>query len=322
MNERDLVMKKIGVVLTNLGTPDAPTKAALKAYLKEFLQDPRVIEIPKLVWYPILHGIILNIRPAKSAEKYQIVWNNGSPLLTITQDQAKKLQAILPENYEVTVAMRYGNPSIKKAIDEMIAKKVDEIIMFPLYPQYSAATTASVSDKTNAALKNLRYFPAVRMIGAYYKNPLFIDACIEQIKKETEGKKLDRYVFSYHGMPKRTYEKGDPYYEQCLETTKLIAERMNEPLDRFMTVFQSRFGKAEWLQPYAAEFFETAPKKGIKNIAVFCPGFSADCLETLEEMAMENHDIFMDAGGESYTFIPCINSNDLHIEMMKDEILN
>ncbi|HIW06627.1 MAG TPA: ferrochelatase [Candidatus Ignatzschineria merdigallinarum] len=315
-------MKKIGVVLTNLGTPDAPTKEALKVYLEEFLKDPRVIEEPKWKWYPILYGIILNTRPAKSAEKYQIVWDNGSPLLNITETQAAKLRQLLPENYEVTIAMRYGNPSMEKAVNELIEKKVDEIVVFPLYPQYSAATTASVMDDVGDVLKNLRYFPALRVLGAYYQNPLYIDACIEEIRNNTQGKMIDKYVFSYHGMPKQSYLEGDPYYDQCLATTKLISERMGEPLDRFETVFQSRFGKAEWLQPYAAEFFETAPSKGIKNIAVFCPGFSADCLETLEEMAMENHDIFMEAGGDSYTFVPCINSNDLHIEMMKDEILN
>ncbi len=311
-------MKKIGVVLTNLGTPDAPTKAALKVYLEEFLKDPRVIELPKWQWYPILYGIILNVRPQKSAEKYQIVWDDGSPLLNITKRQAEQLQALLPENYRVNIAMRYGNPSIESAIKEMIAEKVDEIVIFPLYPQYSAATTASVMDKVGEVLKDLRYFPALRVLGAYYQHPRYIEACVDQIRKETEGKSLDRYVFSYHGMPLQTYKDGDPYYDHCMETTKLIAEKMGEPLERFETVFQSRFGKAEWLQPYAAEFFETAPAKGIKNIAVFCPGFSADCLETLEEMAMENRDLFLGANGESYHFIPCINNNDLHIEMMQE----
>lgn len=313
--------KKIGIILTNLGTPDAPEKGALKRYLAEFLSDPRVIELPKWKWYPILHGIILNTRPAKSAAKYQTIWEEeGSPLLLITEAQATLLAERLPENYYVNIAMRYGNPSIEKAIDEMIAKKVDEIVVFPLYPQYSAATTASVMDKVGEVLKNRRYFPALRVLGAYYQNPLFIEACAEQVKTVTEGQKLDRYVFSYHGMPKQTYIDGDPYYEQCLTTTKLIAEAMGEPLEKFDTVFQSRFGKDEWLQPYAAEFFETAPSKGIKNIAVFCPGFSADCLETLEEMADENYELFMESGGESYHFIPCLNTMDKHIEMMKLEI--
>lgn len=313
--------KKIGIILTNLGTPDAPEKGALKRYLAEFLSDPRVIELPKWKWYPILHGIILNTRPAKSAAKYQTIWEEeGSPLLLITEAQATLLAERLPENYYVNIAMRYGNPSIEKAIDEMIAKKVDEIVVFPLYPQYSAATTASVMDKVGEVLKNRRYFPALRVLGAYYQNPLFIEACAEQVKTVTEGQKLDRYVFSYHGMPKQTYIDGDPYYEQCLTTTKLIAEAMGEPLEKFDTVFQSRFGKDEWLQPYAAEFFETAPSKGIKNIAVFCPGFSADCLETLEEMADENYELFMESGGESYHFIPCLNTMDKHIEMMRLEI--
>lgn len=314
-------MKKIGVVLTNLGTPDAPTKEALKVYLEEFLKDPRVIEEPKWKWYPILYGIILNTRPQKSAEKYLEVWDNGSPLLNITKVQAEKLTQLLPDNYQVEIAMRYGNPSIESAIKKLIADKVDEIVIFPLYPQYSAATTASVMDKVGEVLKELRYFPALRVLGAYYQNPLYIDACVERIRESTKDLELDKYVFSYHGMPLQTYLEGDPYFDQCLETTRLIAERMGEPLERFETVFQSRFGRAEWLQPYAAQFFEEAPGNAITKIAVFCPGFSADCLETLEEMAMENYELFMESGGEAYTFIPCINSDDLHIEMMKDEVL-
>ncbi len=314
-------MKKIGVVLTNLGTPDAPTKEALKVYLEEFLKDPRVIEEPKWKWYPILYGIILNTRPQKSAEKYLEVWDNGSPLLNITKAQAEKLTQLLPDNYQVEIAMRYGNPSIESAIKKLIADKVDEIVIFPLYPQYSAATTASVMDKVGEVLKELRYFPALRVLGAYYQNPLYIDACVERIRESTKDLELDKYVFSYHGMPLQTYLEGDPYFDQCLETTRLIAERMGEPLERFETVFQSRFGRAEWLQPYAAQFFEEAPGNAITKIAVFCPGFSADCLETLEEMAMENYELFMESGGEAYTFIPCINSDDLHIEMMKDEVL-
>lgn len=314
-------MKKIGVVLTNLGTPDAPTKEALKVYLEEFLKDPRVIEEPKWKWYPILYGIILNTRPQKSAEKYLEVWDNGSPLLNITKAQAEKLTELLPDNYQVEIAMRYGNPSIESAIKKLIADTVDEIVIFPLYPQYSAATTASVMDKVGEVLKELRYFPALRVLGAYYQNPLYIDACVERIRESTKDLELDKYVFSYHGMPLQTYLEGDPYFDQCLETTRLIAERMGEPLERFETVFQSRFGRAEWLQPYAAQFFEEAPGNAITKIAVFCPGFSADCLETLEEMAMENYELFMESGGEAYTFIPCINSDDLHIEMMKDEVL-
>lgn len=315
--------KKIGVILTNLGTPDAPDRDSLRRYLAEFLSDPRVIELPKWKWYPILYGIILNTRPQKSAEKYQTIWGErGSPLLAITEDQAMLLKAKLPDNYCVNIAMRYGNPSLESALDEMIAKSVDEIVIFPLYPQYSAATTASVMDKVGEVLKNRRYFPALRVLGAYYQNPLFIEACAEQIKRVTAGKKLDRYVFSYHGMPKQTYIDGDPYYDQCMETTQLIAEAMGEPKERFVTVFQSRFGKEEWLQPYAAEFFETAPSKGVKDIAVFCPGFSADCLETLEEMADENYELFLKSGGENYYFIPCLNSEDKHIEMMKEEIVS
>lgn len=317
--------KKVGVLLVNLGTPDAPTAPALKRYLAEFLSDPRVIEEPKWKWYPILHGIILQVRPKKSAAKYQTVWTDeGSPLLYITQHQANKVRELLPENYVVDIAMRYGEPSIDQGITKMIEAKVDEIVLFPLYPQYSAATTATVMDKVGEVLKEKRYFPAIRVMGAYYKNPLYIQACAERIR-ETLGDSfdtLDKIVFSYHGMPKATYDLGDPYFDQCMETTKLIAAELGESLDRFETVFQSRFGSAEWLQPYAAEYFNEAPKKGIKKIAVFCPGFSADCLETIEEMADENYEEFMNAGGDAYHFVPCLNEDPRHIEMMVDEILN
>ncbi len=315
--------EKKGLLLVNLGTPDAPTTEALRTYLAEFLSDPRVIETPRWIWNIILHGIILRTRPKKSAEKYATIWTEkGSPLLLITEEQAEAMRQKLPNNYEVEIAMRYGSPSIESGIDRLLERGVDELIIFPLYPQYSAATTASVSDKVGEVLKKRRFFPKYRVLGSYYKNPLFIEACAAQIRKSTEGLTLDKYVLSYHGMPKETYDLGDPYYDECLETTRLIAEAMNEPLERFESVFQSRFGRAEWLQPYAYEYFTESPERdNIRKIAVFCPGFSADCLETLEEMADENREEFLNAGGEEYTFIPSLNSNDDHIDALIDEVM-
>ncbi len=313
---------KIGVLLVNLGTPEAPTAQALRPYLAEFLSDPRVIETPKIIWNFILYGIILVTRPKKSAAKYATIWTDeGSPLLLITQEQAEAVRQQLPDGYEVEIAMRYGNPSMERGIDALLARGVEELIIFPLYPQYSAATTASVADKVGEVLKQRRYFPKYTVMGSYYKNPLYIQACAEQIQRETAGLELDKYIFSYHGMPLDTYEKGDPYYDECLETTRLIAEAMGEPLERFETVFQSRFGKAEWLKPYAYEYFVEAASRDIKKIAVFCPGFSADCLETLEEMADDNREVFLSNGGEEYTFIPSLNTEERHIELLVDEIL-
>ena len=315
--------RKIGVLLVNLGTPESPTAKDVRPYLREFLSDPRVIEVPKYIWFFILNLFILTTRPKDSAEKYATVWTDrGSPLLFITEDQAKLLQETLPDNYEVVVAMRYGNPSIEKGIDELIAKKVDKLFVLPMYPQYCAATTATVFDSVAETLTKRRYFPELHMLSDYYRNPLYIEACKEQIAKNLEGVEIEELVLSYHGMPKSTYEKGDPYYEQCIQTTRLITEALDRSDIKITTVFQSKFGKEEWLQPYSFEYLPSLPSKGVKRVAVFCPGFSADCLETIEEMGVENRDYFMEQGGEYYQFIPCLNTESLHIEMMKQIIVD
>lgn len=325
---------KKGVLLVNLGTPDSPTPKALRRYLAEFLSDPRLVEMPRWQWLPILYGLILPRRPQASAKKYQTIWTEeGSPLLVISQNQAKKLQAALPKNYQVELAMRYGHPSLDSGLTKLIDLGVEEIIIFPLYPQYSAVSTGTVMDKVGEVLKTKRYFPALRFLGAYYTNPLYLKACQEQILHTISSaaldsssslislESLDKIVFSYHGVPQAMIDKGDPYYNQCFKTTELIAKQMGLPLEKFATVFQSRFGREEWTKPYASDFFKEAPKNNIKNIAVFCPGFSADCLETLEEMGDENYEEFMNAGGESYLFIPSLNETDRHLEMMVSEIL-
>lgn len=314
--------RKIGVLLVNLGTPKSPTAKDVRPYLREFLSDPRVIEIPKFIWFFILNFIILAIRPKASAEKYATVWTDrGSPLLFITQDQAEALRKELPDNYEVVVAMRYGNPSIKDGLNQLIAKKVDKIKVLPLYPQYCAATTATVFDSVARTLMKLRYFPEIHMLSDYYRNPLYIEACKVQIEKRLEGVDIDELVLSYHGMPKRTYDKGDPYYDQCMETTCLIAKALERSDLKVTTVFQSKFGADKWLQPYSFEYLPNLPSTGVKKIAVFCPGFSADCLETIEEMGVENRDYFIEKGGEYYQFIPSLNIESLHIAMMKQLIV-
>lgn len=315
-------IEKIGVLLVNLGTPDSPNPKDVKRYLAEFLSDPRVIEVPKWIWNVILHGIILNTRPKKSAEKYQKIWTEeGSPLLSITRKQTELLQSLLPDHYVVTYAMRYGNPSIEKELDLLIQKKVDKIIVLPLYPQYSAATTATVFDGVAKTLMNRRYFPQVEFLGSYFDHASYISACVEQIKSEINDKEIDQLVLSYHGMPEETYQKGDPYYDECTVTSELIAQELGLKEDQYQTVFQSRFGPAEWLKPYASQYLSEAPHNGIKNVAVFCPGFSADCLETLEEMQIDNREKFIQAGGKNYYFIPCLNDKLSHVELMKQLIL-
>lgn len=315
--------RKIGVLLVNLGTPNSPTAKDVRAYLREFLSDPRVIEIPKFIWFFILNCIVLVVRPKASAKNYETVWTDrGSPLLFHTQDQAAALREVLPDNYEVVVAMRYGQPSIKDGLDELIAKKVDKIQILPLYPQYCAATTATVFDSTARTLMKRRYFPEIQMHGDYYRHPLFIEACKVQLEKHLENVEIDELVFSYHGMPQVTYDKGDPYYDQCVDTTRLIAEALNRPDMKITTVFQSRFGAQKWLKPYSFEYLPALPSNGVKRVAVFCPGFSSDCLETIEEMGVENRDYFLEKGGEYYQFIPCLNAEATHIAMMKQIIMD
>ncbi len=307
-----------GVLLVNLGTPDAPTASALRRYLGEFLADSRVIEIPKIIWMLILHGIILRVRPKKSAAKYQTVWTpEGSPLLVISQRQSAAIQAQLGDTAQVKLGMRYGNPSIQKALREFQKSGVRKIIVLPLYPQYAAATTGSTFDAVTRELQQWRFVPELHFINNYCDQPLFIDALAKSIQEDFDQHgKPEKLLLSYHGMPKRNLELGDPYFCFCQKTTRLVAEKLGLTKDDYITTFQSRFGYAEWLQPYTDATLAELAEKGIKNVAIVSPAFSADCLETLEELAVESREIFMHAGGTDYRYIPALNDRSDHINAL------
>lgn len=316
-----------GVLITNLGTPDAPTPAALRKYLAEFLSDPRVIEVPKLIWWFILHGVILRIRPKRSAEAYAKVWtDDGSPLLSICKKQAEKIQQELEKltdgSVKVELAMRYGNPSIKQGLENLRDANANRILVFPLYPQYSAATTASTFDAVADELKTWRLIPEIRMINHYHDDPDYINALAQSIstywQKNTKPEKL---IFSFHGLPKDYLLAGDPYHCECHKTARLVAEKLELNEDEWQLTFQSRFGPREWLQPYTDITLKELAAKGIKHVQVVCPGFSADCLETLEEIDMQNRDFFINAGGEQFSYIPALNDNDEHIQALSNIII-
>ncbi len=310
----------IGVLLVNLGTPDAPTPAAVRRYLAEFLSDPRVVEIPRLVWWPILHGIILNTRPKKSAHAYRQVWTErGSPLAAITADQAQALQHRLGDGVRVDWAMRYGNPSIASRIAALKAAGCERIVLAPLYPQYCGATTATVVDAAGAALQAMRWQPALRTMPAYYDDPAYIAALAQDI-----GAQLDRLDFvpevlllSFHGMPERTRALGDPYFDQCQCTARLLETALARPGLRIETTFQSRFGRAKWLEPATDAVLVAEARQGTRRIAVAAPGFAADCLETLEELAIRGREQFNEAGGERFAALTCLNAGDAGMAMLE-----
>ncbi len=303
-----------GILLVNLGTPDAPTTKALRRYLAEFLWDRRVTELPRLFWWLVLHGVILRIRPSRSARLYEKVWTeNGSPLLSISQAQAQALQKKLGEDFKVVLAMRYGNPSIASGLEEL--RNVERIIVLPLYPQYASATTGSSFDAVADVLKTWRIVPDLRFISDYHDDSAYINALIAQIKSYWDQHGVpDKLLFSFHGIPKRFVTAGDPYADQCHKTAKLVA--LGLEIENWEVVFQSRFGREEWLKPYADHRLIALSKDGIKRVDVVCPGFSADCLETIDEIDRENRDIFLEAGGEEFHYIPALNDNDEHIEAL------
>lgn len=312
---------KTGVLLVNLGTPDEPTASAVRRYLAEFLADPRVVEIPRLVWMIILHGIILRIRPAKSAALYQQVWTKeGSPLMDITQRQTQKLSQYFEqagEDVSVQFCMRYGQPSVSTTLQNMHKDGVDKLVVLPLYPQYAAPTTASAFDAIAKELTTWRYLPALHFINTYHDNPDFINALAASIAKDFElNGQPQKLVLSFHGMPERNLHLGDPYYCFCMITSKLLVEKLGLTEEQYITTFQSRFGKAKWLTPYTDATMASLPVTGVTDIAVVCPAFSADCLETLEEIAGENKHIFKNAGGKQFRYIAALNDNDDHIQMM------
>ena len=307
-------MGKVGVLLVNLGTPDGTDKVSMRRYLREFLSDKRVIDLSRWLWYPILYGIILNTRPAKVGKAYDKIWNtdlNESWLRTYTRNQSDILGGALKDLPEVMVdwAMRYGQPSIKDKMEALKDAGCDKILVFPLYPQYAAATTATVNDKTFEAMMAMRWQPALRTVPPYHDNPVYIEALANSITEHLS--KLDwepeKVIASFHGIPQRYFDSGDPYHCQCMKTARLVREKLGWSKDKFFVTFQSRFGREEWIKPYPDKTIEKLAHDGVKRIAVINPGFVSDCLETLEEIAGENAEIFHHHGGEKFAHIPCLN---------------
>lgn len=307
--------RRIGVLLVNLGTPDATDYWSMRRYLKEFLSDRRVIEENRLKWWLVLNLIILSVRPGRKGRDYEKIWNrerNESPLMTITRAQAEKLAPLIDDGrLMIDWAMRYGNPSIASKLEALQREGCDRILLVPLYPQYAAATTATVCDKAFDALATMRWQPALRVAPAYYDDPVYIDALARSIERHLATLDFAPEVIlaSFHGMPEEYVRQGDPYYDQCAETTRLLRTRLGLDDQRLRLTFQSRFGPAEWLKPYTDKTVEQLAREGVKRLAVVTPGFAADCLETLEEIAMENAGIFRAAGGESFAAIPCLNDS-------------
>lgn len=299
----------IGVLLINLGTPDAPTPAAVRRYLNQFLSDRRVVEIPPVVWQPILKAVILTTRPAKSAHAYREIWTDaGSPLAAITRRQADALAPMLGSRITVDWAMRYGNPSIESRLEALRAAGCDRILIAPLYPQYCAATTATANDAVFAALGRMRWQPAIRTVPPWYADPGYIDALKTSVDQALGALDFapDLILASFHGMPERTRALGDPYHDQCVETARRLTDALGRDIE---IAFQSRFGRAKWLEPATDQLLATLPGRGVTRVAVICPGFVADCLETLEEIAIRGRDTFHAAGGEKFAYLPCLNDS-------------
>ncbi|MFT4277053.1 MAG: ferrochelatase [Rhodopseudomonas sp.] len=320
--------ERVGVLLVNLGTPDSCDTKGVRIYLREFLSDPRVIENQGLFWKLALNGIILNTRPARKAKDYQKIWNheaNESPLKTITRAQAEKLSASLGDRGHLMIdwAMRYGNPSLRDRIEALVAKGCTRLLVVPLYPQYSAATSATVCDQAFRVLRELRAQPTLRVTPPYYRDEAYIDALATSINSHlaTLSFEPELIVASFHGMPQAYIDKGDPYQAQCVATVEALRERMGLADDKLLLTFQSRFGFDQWLQPYTDKTIEALARKGVRKIAVVMPGFSADCLETLEEIAQENAEIFMENGGQEFTAIPCLNDSEPGIQVIRQLVL-
>lgn len=308
--------EKIGILLVNLGTPDAPTAKALRRYLGQFLSDQRVIELPPFLWQIILRGIILPFRSPRSARAYQKIWTNeGSPLAVITRQQACALQQKMPD-ITVDYAMRYGTPSIASRLEKLINSGCRRILLAPLYPQYSAASTATVQDEAYRYLQKIRWQPALRSLGSYYTHPAYIQALKNNIIKQTEALSFqpDCLLLSYHGMPVKTREQGDPYYDQCQATSQALSSVLDIPV---ITSFQSRFGSQKWFTPATDITLKELPSKNIRNLAVAMPGFAADCLETLEEIALQGKTTFIEAGGQNFAALPCLNDSEEGISMLE-----
>ncbi|MEF3194083.1 MAG: ferrochelatase [Halothiobacillaceae bacterium] len=323
--------EQLGVLLLNLGTPDAPTEEALRTYLREFLSDPRVIELPKWKWWPILHGIVLRTRPKRSAEAYAKVWDyygegTGSPLLYLSERQRdglrRRLQDRLPGPVTVALGMRYGNPSVARALEDLRMQGARRVLVLPLYPQYSASTTASTFDAVTAALQKTRWIPELRFVNHYHRHPAYIEALAASVREhQAQHGRPQRLIMSFHGVPERYLLNGDPYHCECHVTGRLLAERLGLREGEWQVSFQSRFGREAWIKPYTDMTLKALPAEGIRDVQVICPGFSADCLETLEEIDQENREYFMQAGGERYSYIPALNDRADHLDMLAELVV-
>jgi ferrochelatase len=320
-DQLDVAENRLGVLLVNLGTPDAPTTEAVRRYLAEFLSDPRVVSIPGLLWQIILHGIVLRVRPKRSAAAYRSVWTDqGSPLLVIAQRQQRAIEQALQEAFgnrvQVALAMRYGNPSLPTGLESLRQANVQRLLVLPLYPQYSATTTASIFDAVTRELQGWRWLPELRFVNRYHDDPAYIEALAASIRdfRAREGE-ADKLLFSFHGIPKDYYQQGDPYPDECRRTAQATVERLGLADGEWEIAFQSRFGKQEWVKPYTDATLKAWGKQGVGSVQVLCPAFSADCLETLEEIAVENRDYFLEAGGERYAYIPALNDRPDHIAL-------
>ena len=310
--------QKKGVLIAYLGTPDSPDVLSVRRYLKEFLSDPRIIEVPKIIWWFILNIFILNFRSFNSARLYKSIWTDGgSPLLVNCIKIKEKVQKSLPSNYQVALGMRYGNPSIKSALNELKEANCRDIEVITLFPHYSATTVGSIFDAVSTEIKSWRWVPSVKFLNSYHDNPLLIEILSKRIQKSFDSQgKPDKLVFSYHSIPKKYFDSGDPYHCLCQKTSRLIAEKLSLDDKDYITAFQSRFGPSEWLKPYTSETMKSLPKEGIKSVQVVSPGFGVDNLETLQEIDIENKEYFEDAGGENFHYIPCLNDDDDHVEFL------
>ena len=310
--------QKKGLLIAYLGTPDSPDVLSVRRYLKEFLSDPRIIEVPKIIWWFVLNIFILNFRSFNSARLYKSIWTEGgSPLLVNCIKIKEKVQKSLPSNYQVALGMRYGNPSIKSALNELKEANCRDIEVITLFPHYSATTVGSIFDAVSTEIKSWRWVPSVKFLNSYHDNPLLIEILSKRIKKSFESQgKPDKLVFSYHSIPKKYFDSGDPYHCLCQKTSRLIAEKLSLDEKDYITAFQSRFGPSEWLKPYTSETMKSLPKEGIKSVQVVSPGFGVDNLETLQEIDIENKEYFEDAGGENFHYIPCLNDDDDHVEFL------
>lgn len=315
---------RIGILLVNLGTPEAPDRASVRRYLKEFLWDRRVVEVPRPIWWFVLNFIILNTRPGRSAKAYQKVWTaNGSPLMEISREQESALRVELQQRYGddvvIELGMRYGQPSIKHALEKLREKGARRLLVLPLYPQYSATTTASIFDEVTDQLQTWRWLPELRFINHYHDDPAYIAALADSVRAHQAKHGVpEKLVMSFHGIPQQYFEDGDPYHCECHKTGRLLAEALDLKPEQWALTFQSRLGPKQWLKPYTDHTLEELGQAGVKSMQVICPGFAADCLETLEEIAMENRETFQEAGGGSYEYIPCLNASAPHIGLLAD----